>query len=142
MMINIESLSKTWRALAKIAAETQEAYDRAKREFESLEIGVSEPVAEYFARVQVTLMKLAGHQVTTPAREIKRRILGGLTSRFPDEVRLYAMKSKLDLKKLENGIAREESFQSDQERRSASAHVLAVAHAGDGRTGAGGGVRG
>ena len=41
----------------------------------------------------------------------------------------------LDLKDLENGFARAESFQSDQERRSASAHALAVAHAGSGRTG-------
>ena len=80
IVIDIESLSEAWRALTKIAAETQEgAYDRAKREPGSLDIEVVESVAEYFARVHVILMKLARHQVTTPAREIKSRVLGGLT---------------------------------------------------------------
>ena len=38
MVIGIGSLSGTWRALTKIATGTQEAaYNRAKREFESLE---------------------------------------------------------------------------------------------------------
>ena len=37
------------------------AYDRAKSEFESLEIGVSEPVTKYFARVHVILTKLTRH---------------------------------------------------------------------------------
>ena len=114
-VIDIGSLSEARRALTKIVAETEEAaYDRAKQEFESLEIGVSESVAEYFARVHVILMKLARHQVTTPAREIKRTVLGSLTSRFPGEFRLYATKGEtLDLKDLENGLARAESFQSD-----------------------------
>ena len=102
MVIDIGSLSEAWRALTKIAAETEETpYDRAKREFESLEIGIRESVAEHFARVQVILMKLARHQVTTPAHEIKLTVLGSLTSRFPDEVRLYAMKCEFDLKDLE-----------------------------------------
>ena len=52
------------------------------------------------------------------------------------------MKSDFDLKGLEVGLARMESFQSDQERRNASTHALAVAHAGGDRTGARGGVRG
>ena len=104
---DIGSLSEAWRALAKIAATTQEAaYDRAKREFESLEIGVVELVAGYFARVCVVLTKLTRHQVTTSAREIKRRVLSGLTPRFPDEVCLYAMRDDFDVKNLEAGIAR------------------------------------
>ena len=144
MVIDIGSLSKAWRALTKIASDTEEAaYDRAKREFETLEIGVRESVAEYFARVHVFFMKLARHKVATPLREIKRKLLSSLTSRFPDEARLYAMKDKsLDLKDLENGLARAENFQSDQEKRNVSAHALAVAHAGSDRTGAGGGARG
>ena len=144
MVIDIGSLSEAWRALTKTAAETEEAaYNRARRGFESLEIGVSESAAECFARVHVILMKLARHQVTTPAREIKRTVLGSLTSCFPDEVRLYAMKSEtLDFTDLENGLTRAESFQLDQERRNTSAHALAVAHAGSGRTGARGGARG
>ena len=90
MVLDVGSLSEAW-----LAAGTEEAGNsRVKREFESLEIGVSEPVAEYFARVHVILMKLARHQITTPAREIKRTVLGSLTSRFLDEVRLYAMKLK------------------------------------------------
>ena len=143
MVRDIGSLSKGWRPLTKIAADTKVvAYDRVKREFESLEIRVSEPVAEYFTRVHVILMKLTRNQVITLARKIKRRVLSGLTPRSPDEVRLYAMRSDFDLSDLEDGIARAESFQSDQERRNASAHALAVTHAGGGRTGAGGGTRG
>ena len=39
MVVDIGSLSEAWRALPKTGAEIQEAaYDRAKREFESLEI--------------------------------------------------------------------------------------------------------
>ena len=126
-----------------MTAKTQEAvYDGVKREFESLVTEASEPVAEHFARVHVLLMKLARQQVTTPAREIKRRVLGGLTPRFPGEVCLYAVRGEFDVKDLEEEIARAESFQSDQERRRASAHALAVAHAGCGQTGAGGGARG
>ncbi|CAN0415655.1 unnamed protein product, partial [Ascophyllum nodosum] len=143
MMIDIGSLSEAWRALTKIAADTEEAtYDRAKREFDTLEIRVRESVADYFARVHVILMKLARHKVTTLVREIKRTVLGSLTSRFPDEARLYAMEGGFDLKDLENGLAWAESFQSNQERRNAPVHVLAVTHAGSGQTGAGGGTRG
>ena len=46
MVVDIGSLSEAWRALTETGAKIQEAaYDRAKREFESLEIEVSEPVA-------------------------------------------------------------------------------------------------
>ena len=139
MVIDIGPLSEAWRALMKIAADIEKAaYDRAKREFESLEIGVSESVAEYFVRVHVILMKPARHKVTTPARKSKRIVLGSLT----DGARLYAMEGEFDVKDLENGLARAESFQLDQERRNAPAHALAVAHAGSGQTGAAGGTRG
>ena len=143
MVIDIGSLPEAWCALTKIAADTEKAaYNRAKAEFDTLEIGAWESVAEHFARVQVLLMKLASHKVRAPARAIKRAVLGSLTSRFPDETRLYAMKGEFDLKDLENGLARAESFQSDQERRNTPAHALAVAHTGSSRTGAGGGTRG
>ena len=69
MVIDIGSLSEAWRAPTKIAADIEEAaYDRAKREFETRETGVRKPVAEYFARVHVILMKLAKHKVMAPAR--------------------------------------------------------------------------
>ena len=69
IVIDIGSFSAAWRSLNKIAAETQEAaYDRAKRQLESLEIGVSEPVAEYFARVHAILMKLTRHHALVTAR--------------------------------------------------------------------------
>ena len=142
-VVDIGYLSEAWRALTKIATETQKAaYDRAKREFESLEMGTNESVAEYFARVHVILTKLTRHQVTTSARKIKRRVLSGLTPRFPDEVRLYAIKGDFDVKYLKAGIAKTEGFQLDQKRRNASAYALAVAHVGGGRTRAGGGARG
>ena len=142
VVIDIGFPSRVWRALTKIAAETQEAaYDRAKRELRSLEIGVSESAAEYFARVHVVLTRLTRHQVTTPAREIKRRVLSGLMLRFPDEVRVHPMKGDFDLKELEARFAWVESFQSDQERRNTSTHALAVGYAGGGRTGARGGAR-
>ena len=142
MVIYIGSLSEAWWALTKFAAETQEAADdRAKREFELLETGVSEPAAEYFARAHVTLTKLTRHQMTTPAHETKRRVLCGLTPRFTDEVPLYILRGDFDLNDLEAGIARAESFQVDQERRNALAHALAVAHAGGGSAGAKGKAR-
>ena len=116
---------------------------QSDREIKSLEVRVSESVAEYFARVHFILMKLARHKVATPAREIKRTVLGSLTSRFSDDVRLYAIKGEtLDLKDLENELDRVESFQSDQERKNALAHALAIAHAGSDRTWGGGGARG
>ena len=40
--LELGSLSEAWRALTRIADESEEvAYDRAKQEFENLEIGVS-----------------------------------------------------------------------------------------------------
>ena len=144
MALDIGFPSAVRRALTKNADESEEvAYDRVKREFETLKIEARESAVEYFARVHVSLMKRAKHKTTIPAREIKRIVLASLTSRFPDEARLFEMKGDtLDLKDLENGLARAEKFQSDQERRSASAHALAVANTGSGRTGAGGGARG
>ena len=62
MVLEIGSLSEAWRALTRIADESEEvAYDRAKREFKNLEIGVSESITEYFARLHIILMKLEGH---------------------------------------------------------------------------------
>ena len=114
MVLEIGSLSEAWRALTRIADESKEvAYGRAKREFKNLEIGVSESITEYFARLHITLMKLEGHKIVTPAREIKRIVLGSLISRFPDETRLYAMRGDFDLTDLEAGLVRAEKFQSD-----------------------------
>ena len=86
MVLDIGSPTEAWRALAKIADKSEEvAYDRTKQEFETLEIGVSESVAEYFARVHIILMKLERYKITTPAREVRRTILSSLTPRFPSE---------------------------------------------------------
>ena len=58
MVVEIGSPSEAWRALEKIAVETEDdAYDRAKREFATLEMGANETVSEYFARVNIVLMK-------------------------------------------------------------------------------------
>ena len=52
MVLEIGSPSEAWRALSKIADETENVgYDRIKTEFETLEIGANESVSEYFARV-------------------------------------------------------------------------------------------
>ena len=57
MVLEIGSPSEAWRAVSKIADETEDvAYDITKREFETLEIGVNESVSEYFARVNIVLM--------------------------------------------------------------------------------------
>ena len=62
MVLEIGSPSEAWRALSKIADETEDvAYDRTKREFETLQIGVNESVTECFARVHIVLMKLERH---------------------------------------------------------------------------------
>ena len=87
-------------------------------------------------------MKLERYQITTHAREIRRTALSSLTSRFPNETRLYAMRGDFDLEDLETGLVRAEKFWSDQERRNASAHALGVIHAGSGQTGAAGETHG
>ena len=75
MILEIGLPSEAWRALSKIADETEDvAYDRTKREFETLEIGANESVSEYFARVNIVLMKLERHNIIMPAREIKRAL--------------------------------------------------------------------
>ena len=120
MVLEIGSLSEAWRALTRIADKSEEvAYDRAKRDFKNLEIGVSESITEYFARLHIILMKLEGHKIVTSAREIKRTVLGSLTSRFLNETRLYAMQGDFNLTDLEAGLVRAEKFQSDLERRNA-----------------------
>ena len=50
MVLVIGPPSEAWHALSKIADETEDdAYDRAKREFETLGIRANESVSEYFA---------------------------------------------------------------------------------------------
>ena len=76
MVLEIGSPSEAWRALSKIADETEGvAYDRTKKEFETLEIRVNESVTEYFARVNIVLMKLERHNIVTLELEIKRIVL-------------------------------------------------------------------
>ena len=43
-------------------------------------------------------MKLERHNITTPAREIKRIVLNSLTPRFPNETCMYAMNCDFELK--------------------------------------------
>ena len=101
MVMEIGSPSEAWSALSKIVAETEDdAYDRAKREFETLEMGANETVSEYFARVKIVLMKLERHGMMTPAREIKRIVLKRSTPRFPNETSMLAMKDEFDLSEL------------------------------------------
>ena len=143
MVLDIGSPSEAWHALAKIADESEEvAYDRTKRDFETLEIGVNESVAVYFARVHIILMRLERYKITTPAREIKPTVLSSLAFRFPSEIRVYAMRGDFELSDLEAGLLRVEELRSEQERRNASTHALAVPYAGSGQTAAGGGARG
>ena len=104
-------------------------------------MGASETVSEYFARVNIVLMKLERHETTTPAREIKRIVLKSLTPRFPNKTSMLAMKGDFNLSELEHGLARVEKLRSDS-NRSTPSHALAVAHAGGGQTGTGGGARG
>ena len=69
MVIRIGSISEAWRALTKIANASEEVEcDRAKREFETLEMDASESVAEFFTRVHVILMELERHQIPIPDR--------------------------------------------------------------------------
>ena len=83
MAMGMGSPSEAWRALKKMAIETEDdAYDREKRECETLEMGANETVSEYFARVNIVLMKLERYNITTPAREIKRIVMRTLTPVF------------------------------------------------------------
>ena len=64
MVMEIGSPSVAWRALKKMADETEDdAHDRAKREFETLQIEDSETVSEYFARANIILMKLERYSI-------------------------------------------------------------------------------
>ena len=97
MVLEIDSPSEAWRALSTIADETEDdAYDRAKREFKTLETGANESVSDYFARVNIVPMKLERHNTTTPAREIKRMVLNSLTPRIPNETCMYAIKGDIE----------------------------------------------
>ena len=145
MVMEIGSPSVAWRALKKMADETEDhAHDRAKREFETLQMGNSESVSEYFARVNIILMELERYNITTSAREIKRVVMNSLTPRFPNETSVLAMRGDFDLADLELGLIRVEKHRSESSR-SAPSHALAVALAGNGQTGttgSGGGTRG
>ena len=142
MVMEIGSPSVAWRAFKKMADETEDdAHDRAKREFETLQMGDSESVSEYFASVNIILMKLERYNITTSAREIKRVVMNSLTPRFPNETSVLAMRGDFDLAELELGLIRVEKHRSESSR-SAPSHALAAAHAGNGQTGTGGGTRG
>ncbi|CAN0411046.1 unnamed protein product, partial [Ascophyllum nodosum] len=104
-------------------------------------MGDDETVSEYFARVNIILMKLERYNITTSARGIKRIVMNSLTPRFSNETSMLAMKGDFDLSELEHGLVRIEKLRSDSSR-SAPSHALAVAHAGGGQTGTGGGTRG
>ena len=104
----------------------------------------SETVSEYFARVNIILMKLERYSITTSAREIKRVVMNSLTPRFPNETSVLAMRGDFDLAELELGLIRVEKHRSESSR-SAPSHALAVVHAGNGQTGTtgtGGGTHG
>ena len=142
MVVEIGSPLVAWRALEKMAVETEDdAHNGAKREFETLQMGDSESVSEYFARVNIILMKLERYNITTSAREIKRVVMNSLAPRFPNETSMLAMKGDFDLVKLEHGLVRVEKLRAESSR-SAPSHALAVAHAGIGQTGNEGGTRG
>ena len=145
MVMEIGPPSVAWRALKKMADEAEDdTHDRAKREFETLQMGNSESVSEYFARVNIILMKLEIYNITTSAREIKRVVMISLIPRFPNETSVLAMRGDFDVAELELGLIRVEKHRSESSR-SALSHALAVAHAGNGQTGTtgtGGGTRG
>ena len=142
VVMEIVSPSEVWRALKKVSVETEDdAHDRAKQEFETLQMGDNETVSEYFARENIIIMKLERYNTTTSARETKRIVMNSLTPRFANEASMLAMKGDFDLAELEYGLVRVEKLRSDWSR-SAPSHALAVAHAGDGQTGTGGGTRG
>ena len=104
-------------------------------------MGDSESLSEYFARVNIILMKLERYNITTSAREIKRVVMNSLAPRFPNETSMLAMKGNFDLVELEHGLVRVEKLRAESSR-CAPSHALAVAHAGSGQTGTGGGTRG
>ena len=117
MVLEIGSLSEAWRALTMIADESEEvAYDRGKREFENLEIGVSGSITEYFARLHIILIKLERNKIATPAQEVKRTVLGSLPFRFPNETRLYAMTETLILQTWKLGLFGWRSFSQTKSR--------------------------
>ena len=75
-----------------------------------LQKGDSETVSEYFARVNITLMKLQRYNITTSAREIRRVVMKSLTPRFPNETSMLAMRGDFDLAELQLGLIRVEKL--------------------------------
>ena len=121
LVIEIGSPSVAWRALKKMVGETEDdAHDRAKREFETLHMDDSESVSEYFARVNIILMKLERYDITTSAREIKRVVMNSLTPRFPNETSILAMRGDFILAELELGLIRVEKLRSESSRSAPS----------------------
>ena len=117
MVMEIGLPSVAWRALKKMADETEDdAHDRAKREFETLQMEDSETVSEYFARVNIILMKLEKYSITTSARKIKRVVMNSLTPRFPNETSVLAMRRDCDLAELELGLIRIDQNQAGAPR--------------------------
>ena len=104
-------------------------------------MGANETASECFARVNIVLIKLERHKITTPAREIKRIVMKSLTPRFPNETSMLAMRGDFNLLELEQGLVRVEKLRSDSSG-SAPSQALAVAHVGGGQSGTGGGARG
>ena len=50
--------------------------------------------------MNIVLMKLERHNITTSAREIKRIVMKSLTPRFPTETFMLAMKGDFELLEL------------------------------------------
>ena len=50
--------------------------------------------------MNIVLMKLERHNITTSAREIKRIVMKSLTPRFPNETFMLAMKGDFELLEL------------------------------------------
>ena len=73
-------------------------------------MGDNETVSEYFARVNIILMKLERYNITTSARKVKRVEMNSLTPRFPNETSMLAMKGDFDLVELEHGLVRVEKL--------------------------------
>lgn len=117
LVVTAGSPSEAWKVLEGLAGlETNEAAgERIKRDFEKLEMEEGESVRSYFIKARMGIAALRQHNVFMTERDIYRRVLGGLSSRFSDKQK-YSRQICFDLRDLEAELVSVEDEQRGKER--------------------------
>lgn len=119
LVVTAGSPSEAWKILESLAElETSEAAgERAKRDFEKLEMEEGESIQSYFIKARMGIAALRQHNVFMTERDIFRRVLRGLSSRFSDEQN-YSRQVDFNLRDLEAELVNVEDAKRGKERTS------------------------